>query len=192
MAVHAISLKVRFALLRVACDLIARGGIRLAVRAAIRREFDLHLQELRDEEHIVLRKIRKRRHALTAFFEHRRELLAFFIVQHERHSRQPRSLRATPVFAVTARAIFQKNRLAFFGRRRVRRGAKSEKFAHATSATAAPPAGSCALGCVSVAANAMTPKNNSNTKRKCLLNRDSQDWDFKPQRAQRYAEKKSF
>src|SRR5262245_11234316 len=146
MAVHAISLKVRFALLRVACDLIARGGIRLAVRAAIRREIDLHLQELRDEEHIVLRKIRKRRHALTAFLEHRRELLAFFIVQHERHSRQPRSLRATPVFAVTARAIFQKNRLAFFGRRRVRRGAKSEKFAHATSATAAPPSGFLRVG----------------------------------------------
>src|SRR5215468_6859749 len=77
MTACAISLKVRFALLRVARDLIARGGIRRAVRAAIRREFDLHLQELRDEEHIVLRKIRKRRHALTAFFEYRRELSPF-------------------------------------------------------------------------------------------------------------------
>src|SRR5262249_19108779 len=146
MTACAISLKVRFALLRVARDLIARGGIRRAVRAAIRREFDLHLQVLRDEEHIVSRKIRKRRHALTAFFEYRRELLAFFVVQHERHSRQTRSLRPTPVFAVTARAIFQKKRLAFFGGRRVRRGAKSEKLAHATAATAAAPGGFLRVG----------------------------------------------
>src|SRR5262249_56348328 len=102
------------ALLCVARDLIAHGGIRRAVRAAIRREFDLHLQVLRDEEHIVLRKLRKRRHALTAFFEYRRELLAFFVVQHERHSRQALGLRATPVFAMTAPAIFQKKRLPFF------------------------------------------------------------------------------
>src|SRR5262245_35041221 len=137
MTANAISLKEGFALLCVACDLIAQVGIRRAVRAAIRREFDLHLQILRDEKHIVLRKIRKRRHALTAFFEYRRELLAFFVVQHERHSRQPRSLRATPVFAVTARAIFQKKRLAFFGGCRVRRCAKPEKLAHATAAAAA-------------------------------------------------------
>src|SRR4030095_15098409 len=146
MTAYAISLKERFALLCVACDLIAQAGIRRAVRAAIRREFDLHLQILRDVEHIVLRKIRKRRHALTAFFEYRRELLAFFVVQHERHSRQSRGLRATPVFAVTGRAIFQKKRLAFLGGCRVRRGAKPEKLAHVATATAAPPSGFLRVG----------------------------------------------
>src|SRR5262245_61078523 len=141
MTAYAISLKERFALLCVACDLIAQAGICRAVRAAIRREFDLHLQILRDEKHIFLRKIRKRRHALTAFFEYRREFLAFFVVQHERHSRQPRSLRATPLFAVTTRAIFQKKQLTFFGGCRVRRWAQSEKLAHVAAATAAAPSG---------------------------------------------------
>src|SRR6266542_427065 len=146
MTAYAISLKERFALLCIARDLIAQAGIRRAVRAAIRREFDLQFQELRYEEHIVLRKIRKRRHALTAFFEYRRELLAFFVVQHERHSRQARGLRATPVFAVTARAIFQIKRLAFFGGCRGRRGAKSEKLAHVTAATAAASGGFLRVG----------------------------------------------
>src|SRR5262245_6575430 len=146
MTAYAISLKERFALLCIACDLIAQGGIRRAVRAAIRREFNLHLQILRDEKHIVLRKLRKRRHALAAFFEYRRELLAFFVVQHERHSRQARGLRATPLFAVTARAIFPIKRVAFFGGRRVRRWAKPEKLAHVTAATAAASSGFLRVG----------------------------------------------
>src|SRR5262245_43537083 len=146
MTAYAISLKERFALLCIACYLIAQAGICRAVRAAIRRKFDLHLQILRDEKHILLRKIRKRRHALTAFFEYGRELSAFSVVQHERHSRQARGLRATPLFAVTARAIFQKNRLAFFGGRRVRRGTKPEKLAHVPAATAAASSGFLRVG----------------------------------------------
>src|SRR5262245_24426669 len=136
MTARAIGLKEGFALFGVARDLIARGAIRRDVCAAIRRQFDLHLQILRDEEHIVLRKLRKRRHALTAFLEYGRKLLAFFVVQHERHSRQSWSLRATPVFTVTARAIFQINRLAFFSGCRIRRGAKSEKLADVSATTA--------------------------------------------------------
>src|SRR5450631_25704 len=114
----------------IAAYLISQRAISSAVGAAIGREFHLEVDILRNVVEVIRGEARKARHAAlrTPVLDHRPDLFAFFIVQHQHGADQVRTLRAACGVAVAGGAILFVYRLAFPGGGFVGSRSQAEEF----------------------------------------------------------------
>src|SRR5271168_1285672 len=121
----AFALEVRFSRLR-----ISRHNILDLIGAAVRREFDLHVEKFRDAANLLLCQRRKGGHAFvrSAVLNHRPNQLPFVIIEHYGRTQQIGALSATTVCSMAKATGRREDLLAITGEFGIRLPAKSEKF----------------------------------------------------------------
>src|SRR5262249_28974463 len=139
MAVCAVGLEEYLALFGVARNLIAARPIGLAIGSAVGRQFDLHLQKLRDAVDLGIGELGKTRHSRLrpSGFDHRTDGLVLLVMQHDDGAEQVGRLRSTRIVSVASCAVLFIKRSAFLGLRSIGGGAEAKKLASVCSAPTA-------------------------------------------------------